>query len=98
MLSDYYYYCYYFAIAKLDSQTAKFAFDLIQKTYQSLHSVNQKETSSRERQRVMMEQHLFCPGAFIHSFSHPLAQFQKPTSFLMSSSASRPLSGFVIMI
>lgn len=56
-----------FAITKLDSQTAKFAFDLIQKTYQSLHSANKKETSSRERQRVM-EQHLFCPGAFIHSF------------------------------
>lgn len=86
-----------FAIAKLDSQTAKFAFDLIQKTYQSLHSANKKETSSRERQRVM-EQHLFCPGAYIHSFSQPLAQFQKPTSFLMSSSASRPLSGLVIMI
>jgi hypothetical protein len=91
----------FFAITKLDSQTAKFAFDLIQKTYQSLHSANKKETSSRERQRVM-EQHLFCPGAFIHSFIHSfsqrLAQFQKPTSFLMSSSASRPLSGFVIMI
>lgn len=87
-----------FTVVKIGSQIAKFALDLIQKTYQSHHSADKKETSSREWQRQMMEQYLFFSRGFHSSFLLSLVRFQKPTSFLMSSSASRSLSGPVIMI